>query len=568
MSYSPSGYPNSLAFFSYTLDALERPTGMTDIANNTWAAGVTYNAANQPSFGGRTYNNLFQLTQVGQMTYNYSATKNNGQIASSVDGATGETIAYQYDALKRLLSASGKNWGETYTYDGFGNMTQMAPTGTAGAPSLSVTVDPTTNRLAATASGYDNNGNLTYGFGINGIYYDAANRVSALYLSGFYYYGYDSDNRRIYYRDNNNDETVYLYGADGKKLTSYTATVVPYLNYYEVEITPAANNGNVYFAGIMLAEEGNPVTTDRLGSARSGGPGGLGYQAEYPYGVEYTTTANDREKYATYTRDSLTGLDYAMNRYYSSQWGRFLSPDPYSASASPGTPQSWNRYSYVVGDPLNGNDPSGLCGINYFGLTGPPVDCNNIQSIIAGMTDANGNLAFDTYTSPPPPATTPGNYLSQVGAPNVFDQGIVGENAYLYGNAFQGGIPDPVGVYMKWYGTSDPPGYYFGNIDSNGFLQIWGVPLRLPPLQFPSPLNPLGNLSTSPTQPKMFCESGYHAVWLNAFDGTCAPNTPPTGTPARSIHDKPQPIFSPIHSPDPASPHRGMKPILSQILHF
>jgi RHS repeat-associated protein len=67
---------------------------------------------------------------------------------------------------------------------------------------------------------------------------------------------------------------------------------------------------------------------DRLASVRSGGPGNLGYQAQYPYGVEYTATTNDREKYATYTRDSVSGLDYAANRYYWSQWGRFLSPDP------------------------------------------------------------------------------------------------------------------------------------------------------------------------------------------------------------------------------------------------
>ena len=49
-----------------------------------------------------------------------------------------------------------------------------------------------------------------------------------------------------------------------------------------------------------------------------------------------------------------------MNRYFSSQWGRFLSPDPYSGSVSPGNPQSWNRYAYLGGDPVNGNDPLGL----------------------------------------------------------------------------------------------------------------------------------------------------------------------------------------------------------------
>ncbi|MCC6588212.1 MAG: hypothetical protein IT168_16085, partial [Bryobacterales bacterium] len=53
-------------------------------------------------------------------------------------------------------------------------------------------------------------------------------------------------------------------------------------------------------------------------------------------------------------------LDYADQRYYNSFWGRFTTPDPYKASAGAEGPQSWNRYSYVEGDPVNSNDPSGL----------------------------------------------------------------------------------------------------------------------------------------------------------------------------------------------------------------
>jgi hypothetical protein len=44
--------------------------------------------------------------------------------------------------------------------------------------------------------------------------------------------------------------------------------------------------------------------------------------------------------------------------------GRFLTPDPYRASGGPAAPQSWNRYAYVEGDPVNRFDPTGLypCG--------------------------------------------------------------------------------------------------------------------------------------------------------------------------------------------------------------
>ncbi len=56
----------------------------------------------------------------------------------------------------------------------------------------------------------------------------------------------------------------------------------------------------------------------------------------------------------------MTGLDYAWNRYYSATWGRFTSADPYVMSGGLGNPQGWNRYAYVVGDPVGKFDPSGL----------------------------------------------------------------------------------------------------------------------------------------------------------------------------------------------------------------
>ena len=54
--------------FTYALDAMERPTGMTDNAPYTWVSGVTYTAGGQTSYGGRTYNSLLQVTHVGQIT--------------------------------------------------------------------------------------------------------------------------------------------------------------------------------------------------------------------------------------------------------------------------------------------------------------------------------------------------------------------------------------------------------------------------------------------------------------------------------------------------------------------
>jgi RHS repeat-associated protein len=123
------------------------------------------------------------------------------------------------------------------------------------------------------------------------------------------------------------------------------------------------------------------IFADRLGSNRyvtSSPASGTYYLANYyPYGDVPTGTASqDQVGFATYTQDSYTGLDYAVNRMYASTYGRFNTPDPYAASGGPSSPESWNRYSYAKGDPVNRHDPSGLddCGPDWVtdaSLSGP-----------------------------------------------------------------------------------------------------------------------------------------------------------------------------------------------------
>ena len=78
--------------------------------------------------------------------------------------------------------------------------------------------------------------------------------------------------------------------------------------------------------------------------------------------------------FATYTRDA-SGLDYADQRYYWSNLGRFTSPDPYGDNWNSADPASWNMYAYVNGDPVNLNDPDGLTCSNVLleGWAGIPA---------------------------------------------------------------------------------------------------------------------------------------------------------------------------------------------------
>jgi RHS repeat-associated protein len=113
---------------------------------------------------------------------------------------------------------------------------------------------------------------------------------------------------------------------------------------------------SVWFGGKLAEMNGQRVEQDRLGSVVVHGTERLSY---WPYGQQKPgTTAQNRQKFASCWRDE-TGLDYAMNRYYSG--GRFLSPDPHVASGGAREPNSWNRYAYVEGDPGSYWDPGGLC---------------------------------------------------------------------------------------------------------------------------------------------------------------------------------------------------------------
>jgi RHS repeat-associated protein len=127
------------------------------------------------------------------------------------------------------------------------------------------------------------------------------------------------------------------------------------------------------------------VIQDRLGSVGK----------YYPYGEERNSPQlpNDQVKFATYTRDSATGNDYADQRYYTSVLGRFMTPDPYMATAkgamNPTDPQSWNHYAYAGSDPANRNDPTGK------------DFCDDDTSFCFGtdFTDENGGLFGDALAA-------------------------------------------------------------------------------------------------------------------------------------------------------------------------
>jgi hypothetical protein len=73
----------------------------------------------------------------------------------------------------------------------------------------------------------------------------------------------------------------------------------------------------------------------------------------------------------------------ADQRFYASTYGRFLTPDRKRRSAKRRNPQSWNRYAYVLGDPVNKNDPKGLCSVSIDGSDYVDGDFNDAAAAIS-----------------------------------------------------------------------------------------------------------------------------------------------------------------------------------------
>jgi RHS repeat-associated protein len=381
--------------YTYTYDSLGRSITMTDTtASSNLVTSVSYNPdGTLSSMSGtaasesRYYNTNGQVTQITgtglNVTYNYpTAGSNNGQIASQYDAISGETVTYAYDSLKRLSSASSSlSWNQNFTYDGFGNLT--AKTGSGIAPVGSYPTSLATNQL--TTGTYDSNGNYTSnggGFGANlSMAYDTSNRMTSSTSSSLQGFNeYNPSNKRVYQMQQTwsgsawttTSQTYYFYGVKGQKIGSYNATFSGY--GIGATITWAQAGIQVFFKGRMIQRTQLSGGFGTLTTVQQDLRASIGKY--FPYGEEETTPPgqNDQVKFATYTRDAVSGLDYAMNRYYELGGGRFTSADPYQAksggSEDPAVPGGWNRYSYVLSDPVSNFDQWGLtvCSVNGQGL--------------------------------------------------------------------------------------------------------------------------------------------------------------------------------------------------------
>jgi len=324
----------------------------------------------------------------GDLTWNPNGTLQQLLITDQTNTANSQTCSYTYDDLGRSAGVNcGAAWAQTFTYDvglgtnAFGNVSK---TGTPPG----VTFQPTYNNnnqyqsISGFAASYDLNGNLL--------------------SDSFHTYTWDPTwnvLRKI-------DSTPVQYDALGRMVEYNAVGQIVYspfgskIDYMTGQSTNKGGFVNVPGGAQVLFSTTGVVSAyrhvDWLGSKRlaTGTGRGVTLNVAYaPYGEQYANSVGTNFNFTGMDNDTKSDLfDFPAREYHPTQ-GRWISPDPAGLSAvNMYDPQTWNRYAYVAGNPLNTVDPTGMFmatpppqspGITLEdgsgGVTGGPggPDCNN-----------------------------------------------------------------------------------------------------------------------------------------------------------------------------------------------
>jgi RHS repeat-associated protein len=401
-AYNLNGSLKSLTYPSgatviYTPDAAGRMLSAVDTVNNiNYVTGATYNATtaltgfvsgHSNSFNGITnsfsFNKRLQPINMSasapsqtvfSIGYDFHlGNGNNGNvygITNYKDANRNQT--FTYDAMNRLASAQNAGtdctvklpdghteyWGNSYSYDAWGNLTQKTVT-KCSAENMNITADSHNwiHTLTGADYTYDAAGNMTYNAtSAQGYTFDQENRITA--LSG-YTYTYDGDGNRV---------------MKSTTVTPSTGTLYWYMTpgiVAESDLAGAIKSEYVFFDGERVARRDNGLAvsyyfSDHLKTAaiETDASGNIKDESDfYPWGgeLQFASSNDNHYKFTGKERDSESGLDYFGKRFYSNGLGRWTSADPKGiALRHLLNPQKLNKYSYVLNTPTGAFDPDGM----------------------------------------------------------------------------------------------------------------------------------------------------------------------------------------------------------------
>ncbi len=439
LSSSISGLPTE----NYGVDPMGRTNAVTATSgqNPINANGVSYDLANHRTtvtygsgdsdvvqldqYTGRMTKYTFNVgsnSDVGQTTWNPNGSLKTLQITDTVTStADTQTCNYSHDDLSRIASVNCVNgatnrWNQNFAYDAFGNISKTVPTGGTGItyPGYppSQAYSSSTNWLQ-TASGCtptnDNNGQMTYDC-VHNYTWDAEGKMHSVDANpstcstGGECLTYDALGRMVE-KTVGSTYTQIVYGPQGRFATmngqTFVSAFIP-LPSAQAVYTSASLNTSTKVAYYRH--------TDHLGSSRlATTPTQTLYSstAYGPYGEPYSQAGTTDLSFTGQNQDTVSGIHDFPFRKYPPVQGRWLSPEPAGLGAvDPASPQSWNRYAYVVNNPLSLVDPLGLdpcdtiSGMDCWGIYDPSHPSPGVGASqnpdLASMTGSRGECATGT----------------------------------------------------------------------------------------------------------------------------------------------------------------------------
>jgi len=253
------------------------------------------------------------------------------------------TEEFEYDSLDRLIEVSNA-YSRTFGYDTIGNLTDnngVTQTYGNNAGPHAITYDGTNSYT------YDANGNMNVGTARS---WDVENRLTSVTKNSVTEtYVYDGDGNRVKKVVQGGDTTVYVNQYYEKNITTGDVTTYYYLGGKLVaKMVDDGEDTTLTFIHQDSLNSTSLVTTD-AGTQES-------ISTYYPFGGTRTGSVSTDQKFTGQRLDD-TGLYYYNARYYDATIGRFISAD--TVVQNPANPQTLNRYSYCLNNPLKYTDPSG-----------------------------------------------------------------------------------------------------------------------------------------------------------------------------------------------------------------
>jgi len=302
--------------------------------------------------------------------------------------------SFGYDELDRLTARTvtqGTVQNFTYGYDRYGNRwTQNAP---QGGPSLSISFNQGNNIISTSGFANDLVGNVANDT-FHGYSYDADGNLISVDSGATATYYYDSLNQRVRIAPTRGTYE-FVWDIFGRRVSNWAAA-----SHGFVESNAYTDSSPIAFriGGQTDFEHQNWLGTERMRTSYNGSV--LISIASLPWADDHTPSGDngDQHDFALMDRDLEDNSEHAQYRQFSTNVGRWMSPDLYAGSYDLTNPQSFNRYAYALNDPANLLDPSGLAPTCVPDPDTDSIECTSLY--VSCDTDPSASGCSGVVTTP------------------------------------------------------------------------------------------------------------------------------------------------------------------------